>query len=685
VTATRPGGAIDVVCCSLEPWDDVWRRNQFIATELIRQQPQLRLLFVELPVDVTWSLSQRQWPGGTGLRPIGASGRLWALRPRKWLPRRVWPRVDRSLHRQVLGATRELGFERPVLWINDSTYAGLVAATGWPSIYDVTDDWLLGRYPPAEILRQRSNDAAMVRDADEVVVCSPALARSRGRQRPLHLVANGVDTDHLRQPAARPDDLPPGAIVLYTGTLSEGRLDVELCLQLCSETAERARFVLVGPNSLSPSATRRLEQAGALFLGARPYEKIPAYLQHADVFVVPHAVTPFTESLDPIKAREVLAVGRPAVSTAVAGFRDLGPPVIVASRETFVAEVVAILERGPITPGPGPIEHPPISWADRASEFLEILAAAHAERTTARPASVVPAGLPAVEVVVVAYGDPKHLERCLDTLDDAFGLVTVDNSSNPETEALVLRHGGRYLDPGRNLGFGAGVNLALEHASADSDVLLLNPDATIGPADVVRLQATLRAAADLAAVGPTQRTAPGAPAERVCWPFPSPLGAWIEAVGLGRWQQRCDFVIGSVLLLRREAIVDVGGFDERFFLYAEETDWQRRARQRGWRVAVCAEAEAEHVGAATDTDTARREIRFHAGTERYIRKWYGDGGWAAYRLAAAFGAGVRAALRSGPDRRSAARRAALYLRGPDRSARSSGSMPAPPTRIPTFR
>ena len=60
-------------------------------------------------------------------------------------------------------------------------------------------------------------------------------------------------------------------------------------------------------------------------------------------------MNPFTESLDPIKAYECLAAGRPTVSTPVAGFRDLGAPVVVADRDGFVA---AVPERS--TPGPAP-------------------------------------------------------------------------------------------------------------------------------------------------------------------------------------------------------------------------------------------------------------------------------------------------------------------------------------------
>jgi GT2 family glycosyltransferase len=128
------------------------------------------------------------------------------------------------------------------------------------------------------------------------------------------------------------------------------------------------------------------------------------------------------------------------------------------------------------------------------------------------------------------------------------------------------------------------------------------------------------------------------------------------------------FAIGAVLLVRWDALRQVGLFDERFFLYAEEVDWQRRALGLGWRSELCDIAAASHIGAGTMEDPARREALFYAAHETYIRKWYGRGGWWAYRSAACLGAAGRAAVLRGERRAQAARRALLYLRGPRRSA-----------------
>jgi len=214
--------------------------------------------------------------------------------------------------------------------------------------------------------------------------------------------------------------------------------------------------------------------------------------------------------------------------------------------------------------------------------------------------------------VVVAYGPPDLLETCLASLDGAIPVIVVDNGSSLSTRAAAERHRARYVDPGQNVGFGAGVNRAVSELAASGsehgalpDVLLVNPDAAVTPDVVGHLHRVLLSDPSLAAVAPAQRRSDDAEEDRVCWPFPTPSGMWLQAAGLGRMRQRCEFLVGSVLLVRGAALADVGGFDERFFLYSEEIDWQRRATMTGWRIRHCPDVVALHVGAG---NSVHREI-----------------------------------------------------------------------------
>lgn len=280
-----------------------------------------------------------------------------------------------------------------------------------------------------------------------------------------------------------------------------------------------------------------------------------------------------------------------------------------------------------------------------------------------------------IAVVVVAYGNAGDLARGLQPLAGAYPVLVVDNSADAACRQAAEAAGATYVAMPENVGFAAGVNRALDLLPPSGDhVLLLNPDAVIETADVERLAACLAGpgAGRVAAVAPVLR-GPGGAWQRVAWPFPSPAGTWADALGLGRFRRPWTFLAGSVLLVRRQALADVGRFDERFFLYAEEADWQWRAHLRGWTVRVCAEASAFHAGGATSTDAAVREALFHSSAEALLRKWYGRTGWTSARVATVVGALARAACRRGPERARALARARLYVRGPGRVAAGLGA------------
>jgi teichuronic acid biosynthesis glycosyltransferase TuaH len=370
MAAARP--LRELVVCSLEPWDEVWRRNQFLVHGLLHRNRGLRVLFVEPPHDLVAGLRAGRPRPLPRLREVPGIERLWTLRPVKPLPRRVGPWSDHALWWQVRRAAARLELGDPVLWVNDTTYGPLIGRTGWASVYDVTDDWLLVPVSPRQHDRLRRLEATTLRDADWVVVCSPGLAASRGALRPTTLIPNGVDVGLFTRPHPRPADLPASLVAVYVGTLHDERIDVQLVVQLAT-ILPTLSVALVGPDSFSSASRRELLACGNVsLLGPRPHRLVPAYLQHADVVIIPHRVTPFTDSLDPIKAYECLAVGRPTVATDVAGFRGLGPPIVSLPPNAFIAAVDRALQ----APPPGePAAVDTLSWEDRCSRFEAVLTA----------------------------------------------------------------------------------------------------------------------------------------------------------------------------------------------------------------------------------------------------------------------------------------------------------------------
>jgi glycosyltransferase involved in cell wall biosynthesis len=357
--------------CSLESWGTVRRRIRILVDELVDRDPGLQVLYVAPAVDIPHELRHGHRDALSTTRIQQVRPRVHVLRPRKWLPRFAGPWADRSLGRQVDRAVSGLGLVDPLVWVNDAHYASYALGSGWPTVYDITDDWLLAPMAPRQEARLRADDALLLERSGAVVVCSPDLARTRGGHRDVDLIPNGVDVDLFRTPQDRPPELPSSPVAVYVGTLHEERVDVPLLLEVARSRPE-LQVAVVGPDSLGAASHAALAgEPSVHLLGAVDYDRVPAFLQHADVVVIPHQVNPFTESLDPIKAYECLAAGRPTVSTPVAGFRDLGPPVVVADRDHFVAAVADALDAGSGDPQT-PVSDVP-TWSQRAAAMTDVM------------------------------------------------------------------------------------------------------------------------------------------------------------------------------------------------------------------------------------------------------------------------------------------------------------------------
>jgi len=246
-----------------------------------------------------------------------------------------------------------------------------------------------------------------------------------------------------------------------------------------------------------------------------------------------------------------------------------------------------------------------------------------------------------VAAVVVNYNTRDHLLVCLRSLraDGLTQVVVVDNASadgsvdalrQSDPEAVVL-------SMTSNLGFGTAANRGVTVAGAEY-VLILNPDTVVEPGTTKVLAEALDRDPRLAIVGPRMENVDGSlyPSAR-CFPnlvdaaghaflgFVLPSNPYTRRYRMLDWDHtgpgQVDWVGGACLLVRRWAFESVGGFDEAYFMYAEDVDLCWRLRREGWRIGYEPGGRVMHsLGASSRLMPYRMILTHHRSLMRFASK-----------------------------------------------------------------
>jgi hypothetical protein len=248
-------------------------------------------------------------------------------------------------------------------------------------------------------------------------------------------------------------------------------------------------------------------------------------------------------------------------------------------------------------------------------------------------------------VVIVNYRTPELVERCLESVPAGCGelsmeVVVVDNASGDESvERLrALPSPPAVLSMPTNRGFAAGVNAGFEHTSTEL-VVVLNPDTEVRPGALRALVEHLRANPRTGVVaplleGPGGQLAPNGYrrfpgllmlAFDLCIPFSYAL---VHTPGLHPYAMspaalragaKPAWVSGAAMAVRRAAYEEAGPLDEDFFLYFEETEWQRRVARRGWAIELAPGASVCHLVRGGGDDALAHSPYFVSSALRYLR------------------------------------------------------------------
>ncbi|SDP20874.1 hypothetical protein SAMN05216303_103362 [Rhodoferax sp. OV413] len=286
-----------------------------------------------------------------------------------------------------------------------------------------------------------------------------------------------------------------------------------------------------------------------------------------------------------------------------------------------------------------------------------------------------------ISVVVVNYNAGQFLVDCIaSALPLVDEIVVVDNASQ---DSSLAQCAGLFADEPRlkiirntaNLGFAVACNMGFAETNGDF-ILFLNPDCRLDAAAVPALLQALESDVSVGMVGGLLINADGSEQGGGRRAVPTPWRSFVRAFGLSRFSHRWpklffDFhlhkqplpnapieveaISGACMLVKRQAVLDVGLWDEGYFLHCEDLDWCMRFRRLNWKILFVPSAKVTHaLGVSSRSRPIFVEWHKHKGMVRFYRKFFqhqypgllmgmvAAGVWVRFALVAAYYTGKRA-------------------------------------------
>ena len=253
-----------------------------------------------------------------------------------------------------------------------------------------------------------------------------------------------------------------------------------------------------------------------------------------------------------------------------------------------------------------------------------------------------------LSIVIVNWNGGELFRRCIESIGRhrptaSCEIIVVDNASSDDSVTWMRARAASspvpltIIENRENVGFARANNQAFMESRSPL-LFLLNADAEVTEGAIDRLMATLREHPDAAACAPRLLNTDGSLQPSV-WPNPlTPLHILASALGIWRllprairgpflfadhWTydslRRVPMASGAALLVRREVIDRIGGFDERFEMYSEDNEWCLRMRRAGWHVLFDPGASVVHHHGSFAVDRWGDLGRLEVNTEAQLR------------------------------------------------------------------
>lgn len=254
---------------------------------------------------------------------------------------------------------------------------------------------------------------------------------------------------------------------------------------------------------------------------------------------------------------------------------------------------------------------------------------------------------PKISTIIVNYNAGDLLRTCVDSLLNCpleVEIIVVDNASaDGSLNALMGLPQVQVIRNTANIGFAAACNVGSRVATAPL-LLFLNPDCFFKPGALMELLEAMNLEARVGMVGGFLTNLDGTEQAGGRRAVPTPWRSFVRAFGLARFANRWprlffDFhlhkqklpdhaieveaISGACMMVKREAMQDVGEWDEGYFLHCEDLDWCMRFRQHGWKILFVPSAQITHVlGVCSRSRPVFVQWHKHKGMMRFYRKFF---------------------------------------------------------------
>lgn len=251
-----------------------------------------------------------------------------------------------------------------------------------------------------------------------------------------------------------------------------------------------------------------------------------------------------------------------------------------------------------------------------------------------------------LSIIIVSYNSSNLLEECLDSIfkyppRQNYGVIVVDNNSTDGSQELVRK---KYpevelITNTSNIGFAAANNIAIKSTNSDF-ILLLNSDCQVYKDSLDEMMNFIDNTTEAGIIGPKIINSDGS-MQYSCRKFPSIIDAGLHSILVNIAPDNpvsrkykltdinrenpftVDWVSGSCMLIRRQALMDTGFMDENYFMYVEDIDICFQMWKKNWKVFYYPYAEIlHHTGGSTNTGKVAASVRMQKSIFYFFRKNY---------------------------------------------------------------